>query len=303
MAPGLLQHHSCGSAKDERQKLPKSLKKIGFLYNPSDPMKSSVTIVSGLFAVVTFVSVTLVCVPEVAAALRPYNYMGRITRVDAASSVIEIETDVEWQNGEWNPYNYILEGKAPRDALNELEVDDYVEAASLGQPGEIWVAIGKVKFYSSGTEKFVIAMYGDPAFLISTILGEYNIEYNNTPDCSTCAGNTNCKAVNTTVTITDENGRQVDTIQLLPGQSHAYESQTHFFKDWGYSIEITFHSGEVSAYPECTDQPVPGPQSVSDLTIHIYEFSVDYCLGSFLICVFLFSAILVTMKKGHPLQK
>ena len=67
-----------------------------------------------------------------------------------------------------------------------------------------------------------------------------------------------------------------------------------------YCIEITFHSGETSAYPECTNLPVPGPQSVSDFTIRITEAGQETkcsCLGSFLVVVFILGGILISMKK------
>jgi len=241
---------------------------------------------------VLLVGVILFLPPEVGAALRPYNYMGRITRVDTVATLIEIETEFEWQNGEWKPHQCTIEGKAPEDAL-KLKMDDYVEAASLGLPGELWTTLAKVK---SPADKTITAIYGDPVYLMSDILlGGYTIEYESTPECSTWGGGTNCTTKYVGLTIA-ENGHQVGTAQLGPGQNHLYTGEE-------YHIEITFHSGETSAYPECTNLPVPGPQSVSDFTIRITEADQEEqgtdcsCLGSFLVVVFLFSSILIFKKK------
>ena len=189
------------------------------------------------------------------AALRPYNYLGTVTAIDIEKNIIEIQTEYEGCGPEWIHYTDTLRGEAPQNAVNGLKVNDYVEAVSLGVPGEKWVAIGKME------SEHITDIYGDPAFLISDLLGNYTVTYENTPDCMTCSGST-CSVEYTTVVITDENEHQT-TMQVYLGKTSVSEGDP-------YTIEVTFHSGEAYSYPECSDNPPPpGPQVISDFTIHI----------------------------------
>ena len=124
-------------------------------------------------------------------------------------------------------------------------------------------------------------------------LGPYSTDYDNTPDCTTCEGGANCKTLYTTVEISSKDWLSTVKVQLAPGQSYTYDKQIFLFQSTVYGIEIVFNSGEASAYPECTGQPIPGPQPVSDSTIHFYEINNDYCLGSSLLGVTLLCGVLV----------
>ena len=215
-------------------------------------------------------------VPEVSAALRPFQYMGTVTSKDAQSRTITIQADYEYGAvSEWAPCNETLLGTAPNDdSLNELAVGDYVEAYSLGSPGGVWCTLAKIK---PGTERAIVAIYGDPdGVLLGTgeyspsLLGGCRIEYESTPDCSTCSGGCNCGAAYTVVTIFD-GAEEVESHTLYPGQSWGHRCNT-------YHIDITFHSGEAYAYPACDVEPgCAGPQAISDFTIHILDDDALNC--------------------------
>ena len=222
------------------------------------------------------------------AALRPYNYLGTVTAIDTEKNIIEIQIEYEGCGPEWIHYTDTLRGQAPQNAVNGLKVNDYVEAVSLGVPGEKWVAMGKME------SEHITYIYGDPAFLISDLLGNYTVTYENTPDCMTCSGST-CSVEYTTVVITDENEHQT-TMQVYLGKTSVSEGDP-------YTIEVTFHSGEAYSYPECSDNPPPpGPQVISDFTIHISGTS-DVLLWvyvqAFIVVVALVVIFLLIRKKGH----
>jgi hypothetical protein len=147
------------------------------------------------------------------------------------------------------------------NALNELNVGDYVQAHSLGAPGGRWVTLARI-LSSAENFKVITDIYGDPKSMIHyhPILGDYVITYVNTPNCSSCYG-CNCEAEYTTVTII--NSGNVSTL-LYPNQSYVHQGET-------YHIDITFHSGAASANPECTEEICFGPQSTSDFTFDIYR--------------------------------
>jgi hypothetical protein len=204
--------------------------------------------------------------------------MGTVTGKDIQNNTITIQTEYyKWSLlyvGLWEPYNCTLEAKVPNeDVMKEINLCDYVEASCLGTPGECWdwyagwVSLGKMK---SSTEKVITDIYGDPAYLMSELPGNYKIERKNTPDCSACSLSMGekwmCQAKYTDVTII-KGGTQVDTRRLYPSQSYVYEEDTH-------RIDITFHSGQAHAYPECTDIRLVGAQSISNFTIHISKIPV-----------------------------
>ncbi|KAF5436534.1 CASH domain-dontaining protein [Candidatus Methanophagaceae archaeon] len=212
----------------------------------------------------------LIVTPRVNAVMPQCNYVGTVMGKDIQNSAITVQTDCyqmyNFGRGEWTPYNCSLEAKVPNeDAINEINVGDYVEVSCIGSPGKCgywwgWVSLGKMK---SSTEKVVTAIYGDPAYLMSDLLGNHKIEHKNTPDCSACSG-CNCQAEYTDVII-NKGGRQVDSYQLYPGQSYVYEEDI-------YRINITFHAGQAPAYPECTectDEILVGQQAISNFTIRI----------------------------------
>ncbi len=212
-------------------------------------------------------------IPGVNAVLRPYDHMGTVISKDMENNTITIQADYIYSGmgPEWSPCNCTLEGVPPNEnALNELNVGDYVEAHSLGTPGGKWVTLARI-ITRAENFKAITDIYGDPAGTwfcsypeggkhYPPLLGDYMITYVNTPNCSQCYG-CNCEAEYTTVNITNDN--DVSTL-LYPNQSYVYPNER-------YSISIIFHSGEAPANPECTEEICCGPQPISNFTIHILE--------------------------------
>lgn len=206
------------------------------------------------------------------AAINPEGYLGTVITKDAENDMFEVRTTHEWVNIGWQPNDSIIEWLFPNeDAANEIRVGDYIEI--LGSASSGWIiGLGRM---DSSTEMTITDIYGDPNFLEPywssesrdpPLLGNYMVEYNSTPNCSNC-GMCNCEASCTNVTITDGTGQvEVDDHQLYTGQGYTYEGME-------YRIDITFHSGEASACPECSDTCPPGLQPISDFTIHIEDMN------------------------------
>lgn len=216
----------------------------------------------------------VVFIPGANAALCPYYYIGTVISKDAETNLIAIQTDYEYTGvPEWAPYSQIIKGAAPNEnALNELIVGDYVEAHSLDTPGGTWVTLARINT-SAEDFKVMTDIYGDPAGTwfysypeggahYPPLLGDYNLEYVNAPNCLSCYG-CNCEALYTTVNISKskENSEIVSEL-LYPDQSYVYQGER-------YRISISFHSGEAPANPGCTDEICCGPQPISNFTVHI----------------------------------
>ena len=203
------------------------------------------------------------------------NYMGKVVGKDIKNNEltvqIEYKADHSTEQVSWVPYHSTSQWTASMDAINEIQIGDYIEISAC---------IGKMK---SSTEKVITDVYGDPDYLLPNhafteltgnlnppLLGDYVIEYENTPDCSKYPSGTivcNVEAKYSDVTIRKEN-RQLKSQRLYPSQNYVYEDEE-------YKVDITFNSGEASAYPDCTDQPCFGPQAFSDFTIHISKISSE----------------------------
>ena len=203
------------------------------------------------------------------AAFNPEGYMGTVIGKDVENNTFEIQTTHKWSHIAWQPNDTTIEWLFPNeDAANELCVGDYVEILGFAAPPGWVIGLGRM---NSSTEMCITDIYGDPEFLepycflkilYPPLLGNFTIEYNSTPNCLNC-GMFNCEANYTNVTVIDGTGQvEVDDHQLYPGQTCKYVGTE-------YSINITFYSGEASAYPACTDLPGVGPQPVSNFTIHI----------------------------------
>ncbi|PXF53299.1 MAG: hypothetical protein C4B56_02405 [Candidatus Methanophagaceae archaeon] len=237
-------------------------------------MKSEKTIATGI----VFILATLmlgIFVGTVSAAFYPDGFMGTVIEKDTKNNTFEIQTEYKWWNDEWQANSTTLKWIFPNEnAMNEINVGDYVEILGFPEPSGWTIGLEKMK---SGTEKVITDIYGDPYFLEPysfssfpenpdpPLLGNYKIEYNNTANCSTWPGlpACNCQAEYTNVSITDGSG-QVDSSRLYPGESYVHEGGM-------YRVNITFLYGEASAYPECTDSPCFGPQPISSFVIHIEE--------------------------------
>ena len=219
-------------------------------------------ILSCLIVLAILMSSVPVFIPEAGAALRPYYYVGTVIGKDISNNTITIQTECQYGGTGSAPYICTLKGVAPNeDALNGINIDDYVGAHSLGSPGGEWATLAKLK---SSTEKVITDIYGDPGYLFTGILGNYTIKYKNAPDCSKYhGGGCNVRAKYSNVTIYKRN-KQLKSQQLYPGHGFKYAD-----KEMGYNIDLTFHSGEAPAYPDCTDQLCCGPQPVSDFTISV----------------------------------
>lgn len=205
------------------------------------------------------------------AVFNPEGYMGTVIGKDAGNNTFEVQTTHEWAYAEWQHDNTIMEWSFPNDdAMNEISVGDYVEILGSPEPYGWTIGLGKM---NSSTEKVITDIYGDPNFLEPywpsepldpPLLGNFTIEYNSTPNCLTYGnGMRNCEANYTNVTLINGTGQvEVDDHQLYPGQTCMYEGTE-------YRIDITFYSGEAPACPVCNDSCPPGPQPVSNFTIHI----------------------------------
>ncbi len=211
------------------------------------------------------------------AAINPEGYLGTVIEKGAENDTFKVQTTHEWSyswaNIGWQPNDTIIEWLFPNeDAMNEICVGDYVEIVGFAAPPGWVIGLGRM---NSSTEMIITDIYGDPNFLEPCgssesldppLLSDYTIKYNSTPNCSNC-GMCNCEASYTNVTITDETGQvAVDNHQLYPGQSYTYVGMD-------YRIDIIFHAGEASACPECSDRCAPGPQPISDFTIHIKDIN------------------------------
>nr|CBH36598.1 hypothetical secreted protein [uncultured archaeon] len=235
-------------------------------------MKILCNVLSCFVVIAILMSTMPAFIPVVNAVLCPYGYMGTVISKDTENNRITIQADYIYggTGPERVPCNCILEDVPPNEnALNELNVGDYVEAHSLGTPGGKWVTLARI-ITSAENFKVITDIYGDPAGTwfcsypeggkhYPPLLGDYMITYVNTPNCSRCYG-CNCEAEYTTVNITN-NDSDVSTL-LYPNQSYVHQGET-------YRIDITFHSGEAPANPECTDDFCCGPQPISNFTIHI----------------------------------
>jgi hypothetical protein len=222
----------------------------------------------GLCVVIALLGAFMGCA---SAVFNPEGYMGTVIGKDADNNTFEVQTTQEWVDGGWQLNDTPIEWLFPNeDAVNEICVGDYVEVLGCAaSPGEV-IGLGKM---NPSTEMFITDIYGDPTFLEPywsseppdpPLLGNYTVKYNNTPNCSNC-DMCNCEASYTNVTITNGTGQvEVDDYQLYPGQSYTYEGTK-------YHVNITFHSGEAPACPVCNDTCPPGPQPISDFTIHISE--------------------------------
>jgi Ca-activated chloride channel family protein len=234
-------------------------------------MKKLCTVLSCFVVITILMSAMPAIIPSVNAVLRPYDYMGTVISKDMENNTITIQADYVYgvAGPEWAPCNCTFEGVPPNEnALNELNVGDYVEAHGLGILGGKWVTLARI-ITSAENFKVITDIYGDPTGTwfcsypeggkhYPPLLGDYMITYVNTPNCSRCYG-CNCEAEYTMVNITNDN--YVSTL-LYPNQSYVYP-------DGRYSISITFHSGEAPANPECTEEFCFGPQPISNFTIHI----------------------------------
>lgn len=199
--------------------------------------------------------------------------MGTVIEKDSGNNTFEVQTTHNWSDNwshiGWQPNTTTMEWPFPNeDALNEVNVGDYVQILGFPEPYGWTIGLGKM---NSSTEMFITDIYGDPDFLEPywssepldpPLLGNFTIKYSSTPNCSNC-GMRNCEANYTNVTITNETGLvEVDDRQLYPGQ-------TCIYKGVEYRINITFYSGEAPACPVCNATCPPGSQPVSNFTIHI----------------------------------
>jgi hypothetical protein len=91
-------------------------------------------ILSCLIVLAILISSVPVFIPEAGAALRPYYYVGTVIDKDISNNTITIQTECQYGGTGSAPYVCTLKGVAPNeDALNGINIDDYVEAHSLMQ--------------------------------------------------------------------------------------------------------------------------------------------------------------------------
>ena len=227
-------------------------------------MKKFWVVLSCFVMIAILMCAMLAIIPVVNALLCPYDYKGTVIGKDMENNTLIIQADHIYagMGPKWAPCNNTLEGVPPNEnALNELNVGDYVEAHSLGIPSGRWVTLARIIRSTSAEQEVIVDIYGDPESLMyyPPLLGDYKINYVNAANCSRCYG-CNCDAEYTLINMTN-NDSNISTL-LYPNQSYLHHGET-------YCVNITFHSGEASANPECTDEFCCGPQPTSNFTVHI----------------------------------
>ncbi|MEA1894526.1 MAG: hypothetical protein U9N36_04830 [Euryarchaeota archaeon] len=135
---------------------------------------------------------------------------------DSGNNTFEVQTTYNWSYNwlhiGWQPNDTAMEWLFPNeDAVNEVCVGDYVEILGFAaSPGWV-IGLGRI---NSSAEMFITDIYGDPNFLEPywqseplnpTLLGNFTIEYSNTPNCPNCDV-CNCEANYTNITIINETG-------------------------------------------------------------------------------------------------
>ncbi|MEA2052900.1 MAG: hypothetical protein U9O90_08805, partial [Euryarchaeota archaeon] len=213
-----------------------------------------------LVMIAILMSALPIFVTQISAVMPVDNYMGKVTGKNNDVLTVQIGYKSDYSEPpNWVYYSTTSQWTVSNsDVKNEIGIGDYIEIAGylgVGSEGDS-VCIGKMK---SRTEKVITDVYGDPDYLSPVhaftkltgnlnppLLCDYIIEYENTPDCSKYqdiqTSGCNVYAKYSDVTIHKGN-RQLNSQRLYPDQNYVYE-------DGKCNVDITFNSGEASAYPD-----------------------------------------------------
>lgn len=193
---------------------------------------------------------------------RPFILQGTVGAVDTTSRTVTIQPSAEYAGGSWTGATHRpLSGVAPDGAdLAALPPGTLVEAASLGSPGGRWTMLAPLASSSPSRPATTRAMavYGDPAFLVSPLPGEVQFGYTTSGLCGGpgTAGN----ATEASVTLSAERGGVVDvrTLDLMAGGEGTATLN-------GTVLRVRFHGGDAQAGPGCP--AAEGRQPIADFTI------------------------------------
>ena len=160
--------------------------------------KATITkVLSCALVFVILMSVMPIFVTQCNAVMPVDNYMGKVTGKNNNVLTVQIGYKADYSEPpNWVSYSTTFPWTVSNsDAINEIGFGDYIEIAGylgVGSEGDS-VCIGKMK---SRTEKVITDVYGDPDYLLPIhaftkltgnlnppLLGDYIIEYENTPDC------------------------------------------------------------------------------------------------------------------------
>jgi hypothetical protein len=222
---------------------------------------------------VVFTSILLLAlaVTSSSAVLQELTYHGTVVSLDPVKNSIEIDATARFgcvfENDTiqctWNTITPVrLNGTAPDPAVfSVFKAGDRVEVTSMGGAGGKWIAIGLI-FPTPGIENwYATDVIGDAAVITAPLVGDYDVFYETSPDCTACTG-TVCTAATANVTISST-GTWVSGKVLKPGESFTYNGRND-----NSSVMVTFVHGQAPSDTCPNSSPMTGVQPVSDFIIH-----------------------------------
>ncbi len=216
------------------------------------------------------------------AALPWCGYLGTVTEKDAQDGTFTLQSEYyDFAGGNWQPCAYVLTVDAPNpDAIANIQIGDYVEAYTLGDPGTPswpWYSLAKIE---KEQENGVIEIYGDLSDILYicpgsqpvnlAFYGDLTLEVQEIPDCTNCSSIL-CDTAYSEIVIT-RGDYTWGPATLFPGESCTAELK-------GYNINVMFYSGVADGYPECTSDPGGGPQAFSNFSVEIWWDLMFYDLN------------------------
>ncbi|MEN6397098.1 MAG: hypothetical protein ABFC78_11530 [Methanoregula sp.] len=164
----------------------------------------------------------------------------------------------------WTPLNTsTITGTIPDPAaLSVFAKGDQAIAVSLGGTGETWIALAKLYGTGASADNATDEI-GEIGSLPTTLIGDYAVNAETTPNCSACNG-TACTATTSHVTITSGTMTHAQKT-LQPGESLFYNGRND-----ASSVNVTFMNGEALS-DSCPGYAglTGGVQPVSDYIVHV----------------------------------
>lgn len=231
------------------------------------------------YPVFFFVAFFLIITLPVMASVGEDCYLGRVMWLDPSKKTITVEVDSQYlcenaSHGTSCGFTSIIPpgiAVTPPNITGYLAGDtfpstfqsgDRVVAAIVGGNGGTWRGIARVTWENETSDWQASEIYGDPATLPVTLVGDYRIEYAILPDCSKCSGSV-CKGLTSRVALWSGKVRVFDEL-LNPGHSIIYSGRND-----GSSVSILYISGETLASQCSLATNDPGIQPVSSFVIHV----------------------------------
>lgn len=212
---------------------------------------------------VALVALVLLLLATGASAIeRPFIYQGTVEGVDTGSRNVTVTPSAEFAGGAWTGATHRhLSGVAPAGAdLAALAPGTLVEAASLGTPGGRWTMLAPLAPSSPSFQPptRATAVFGDPAFLVSRLPGEVQVQYTISGLCGPPGSPGAATAASITFSV--ERGEDAESRTLdLPAGGEGNATLN------GTALRVRFNGGEVSQSPAC---PATGAQQpVADFSI------------------------------------